>query len=166
MHSETVKFGTIHIHTGPIFDRWRWVVSLTSGRHWTQENIRCGTNMFVLFHVPFSPVHIQSSCRIRTAINSCMVCMCTCIFMSWYVVTCKPSIPVILWRYVQVEVSIAYMNGVEFFTKLSWIHYPKSIYQTRNFAMRGGETSYYRDQSTNWDIFTLSDRISFFVQLS
>jgi len=119
-----------------------------------------------LFHVPFSQVHIQSSCRIRTAINSCVVCMCTCIFMSRCVVTCKPSIPVILWWYVQVGVTIAYMNGAEFFTKLSWIHYPKSIYQTLNFAMRGGETPYYRDQSTNGDIFMLSDRISFFALLS
>jgi hypothetical protein len=108
-------------------------------------------NMFVWFHVPLSPVHIQSSCRIRTAIHSCVVCMC--IFMGRCLVTCKPSIPVILWRYVQVGVTIAYMNGVEFFTKLSWIHYPKSIYQTRNFAMRGGETPYYIDQSTNGDIF-------------
>ena len=120
--------------------------------------------MFLWFQVPYSPVNIQSRYRIQKAINSCMVCMC--IFMSRCVVTCKPSIPVILWLYVQVGVTIAYINGVEFFTKLSWIHYPKSIYHTRNFVMRGGEMPYYMGQSTNGDNFKLSDTISFFALLS
>jgi hypothetical protein len=89
--------------------------------------------------------------------NSCMVCMCIYIYiyMSRYVVTWKPSIRVILWRFIQVGVIITHMNCVAFFTKLSWINYLKSIYQTGNFAMRWGETQYYMDQFTKGYIFNL-----------
>lgn len=149
---------TINIYTGPIFDRWRWEIAFTSLQRYTHRRKASGTRWKRFYDFMFFLPDIDSLQLSNPEGNTCMVCTCIC--MSGCVVTWNASIPVILWRYVQDGVTIAYMNGVEFFTKQSRINYQKSIYQTRNFAMSGGENPYCMYHSTTTATFVISGRLS------